>query len=511
MIYDDFPYDDFPFRPTHPDALGTIAGLFGLEPAPSEACRVLELGCGLGGNLLAMAASLPESRFVGMDLSAVQIEHARAEAEALGLTNLEFFVGDIQALSPALGTFDYIICHGVWSWVPPAVQEAIFRLCRELLQPRGVAFISYNVLPGWYFRGALRQLMLRAVPAEGSPAERAAAARAYIQALGEHAPVQRSVAAQLLKSEVDLIRPLSDRYLFHEHLAEHNHAVWFTDFAARAAGHGLQYLGDAELHGMIPERYGDATAAWVRRGQPDQVTMESRLDELGLRFFRRSLLCHAEVELDRSVGADELAGHWITTQLTPNSEDVDLEPDVPATFTAPDGFAVSTSGSLLKAALYLLDTQQPRGLRLEELTQLACGQIGEAFSGGAVVKLTESLLELLTQGYVEVCRAQPRFVLKAGRRPRTTPMARRQAAQGRDGIFNQRHVSVAIDRMERAMLPLLDGRTDRAALTDAMFAAVQRGDFEVSISGEPVTARETLAEVVDAKLDRLGRMALLIG
>ncbi|MEZ4464895.1 MAG: class I SAM-dependent methyltransferase [bacterium] len=197
LIYDDFPYDDFPFRPTHPDALGTIAGLFGLAPAPSEACRVLELGCGLGGNLLAMAASLPGSRFVGM-ISAVQIEHAQAEAVALGLTNLEFFVGDIQALSPALGSFDYIICHGVWSWVPPAVQEAIFRLCRELLQPQGVAFISYNVLPGWYFRGALRQLILRAVPATGTPEERAAAARAYIEALGEHAPVQRSLAAQLL-------------------------------------------------------------------------------------------------------------------------------------------------------------------------------------------------------------------------------------------------------------------------------------------------------------------------
>ncbi|MEZ4464897.1 MAG: hypothetical protein R3F43_10460 [bacterium] len=150
-------------------------------------------------------------------------------------------------------------------------------------------------------------------------------------------------------------------------------------------------------------------------------------------------------------------------------------------------------------------------MRLEELTQAACGQIGEAYSNAAVVELTESLLELLTQGYVEVCRAQPRFVLKGGRRPRATPLARRQAAQGRDGVFNQRHVSVAIDRMERAMLPLLDGRTDRAALADAMHAAAARGDFEVSIGGEPVTDRAVMGEVVDAKLDRLGRMALLIG
>jgi len=114
-MYDDFPYDDFPFRSSHVDVLATVGGLLGLDPAPPEACRVLELGAGMGGNLLGMAVSLPGSRFAGVDLSSQQIAHARAEVAALGLDNIEFLAVDILDLGPGLGCFDYILCHGVWS------------------------------------------------------------------------------------------------------------------------------------------------------------------------------------------------------------------------------------------------------------------------------------------------------------------------------------------------------------------------------------------------------------
>jgi tRNA G46 methylase TrmB len=83
--YDDFVYPTYAFPQTHPDLLGTLAVLFGLQATPSDRCRVLELGCAGGGNLLPLAAALPNSQFVGIDYSARQIEMAQSRLKMLGL------------------------------------------------------------------------------------------------------------------------------------------------------------------------------------------------------------------------------------------------------------------------------------------------------------------------------------------------------------------------------------------------------------------------------------------
>src|SRR3954468_17474601 len=86
--YDAIPYPSHPMGQTHPDRLATLATLFGMDPPRPDRCRVLELGCADGGNLLAMAEGLPESEFVGIDLSARHIETGRAAVAALGLRNV---------------------------------------------------------------------------------------------------------------------------------------------------------------------------------------------------------------------------------------------------------------------------------------------------------------------------------------------------------------------------------------------------------------------------------------
>jgi len=66
--YDEVPYESQSFPQSHPNRLATLGRLFGLSPAPVAQCRVLELGCASGGNLIPMAYHLPESEFVGLDL-----------------------------------------------------------------------------------------------------------------------------------------------------------------------------------------------------------------------------------------------------------------------------------------------------------------------------------------------------------------------------------------------------------------------------------------------------------
>ena len=149
ISYDEVPYTSLPFLQTHPDRLACLATLFGLQPPALDACRVLELGCASGGNLVPMAVALPRARFVGVDLSPVQIADARTVVAALALDNIEFRAASIADVDDSWGAFDYIIAHGVFSYVPPAVQQRMLEICARQLTPHGIAFISYNTLPGW--------------------------------------------------------------------------------------------------------------------------------------------------------------------------------------------------------------------------------------------------------------------------------------------------------------------------------------------------------------------------
>jgi hypothetical protein len=82
--------------------------------------------------------------------------------------------GDIGELGAELGRFDYIVAHSVYSWVPEAVREHILVLCRELLSGNGVAYISYNALPGWRMRGMLRDVLLHHCRHASTPGARLA-------------------------------------------------------------------------------------------------------------------------------------------------------------------------------------------------------------------------------------------------------------------------------------------------------------------------------------------------
>ena len=157
--YDDFPYQTLPFAQTHPDRLATLAWLFGLEPTPIERCRVLELGCSSGGNLIPMAVTLPHSEFIGIDFSAVEIRQGAADVAASSLANVRLLQMDLRDFGDAFGSFDYVVAHGLYSWAPNEVQEKVLEICARQLGAKGVAYISYNTLPGWRLGAAVRDAM----------------------------------------------------------------------------------------------------------------------------------------------------------------------------------------------------------------------------------------------------------------------------------------------------------------------------------------------------------------
>jgi len=243
--YDEVPYSDNCFSLTHPDHLAVMASLYGLSTPPVERCRVLELGCALGGNLIPMALGLPGAYFVGIDLSASQIAFARETAEALGLRNIDLRVMSITDVGPELGPFDYIVCHGVYSWVPPAVQDKILALCKDLLSPNGVSYVSFNTYPGWHARGLVREMMSYHVRRRAEARDRVQGARQFLDELSHTVIDRDSSFARILRTEAEYLRRSGDQYLYHEHLEETNQPCYYHEFADRAAAKGLRYFSEA--------------------------------------------------------------------------------------------------------------------------------------------------------------------------------------------------------------------------------------------------------------------------
>ena len=172
------PYDvtDYPSRPyaqAHPERMGTVAALFGMNPARPSNCRVLEIGCNDAANLLALAVAYPKSEFVGFDLAAKPVERAIERVKQIGIENVRVFQGDVTQVGGELGQFDYIIAHGLYSWVPAPVRRHILRVCRELLQPNGIAYISYNAYPAGHMRDMVRAMTMFHAQNFSAPADRA--------------------------------------------------------------------------------------------------------------------------------------------------------------------------------------------------------------------------------------------------------------------------------------------------------------------------------------------------
>ncbi len=504
--YDRLPYVSYPFPQSHPNHLAALAKLFGMNPPPLATCRVLELGCASGGNLLPMATQMPSATFLGVDLSTRQISDGQATIKQLGLTNVELRQLDITTIDDAFGKFDYIIAHGVLSWVPREVQDKILDVCQRNLAPHGVAFVSYNTYPGWRMRSMLRDAMIYHANQFADPAQRVQQARALLDFLAQNVPVENNPYGILLKNELQDLSKRGDWYIAHEHLEGVNEPIYFHEFAERAAGHRMQYLADAEFSTMLASNFAPRVAETLRMIAPDLIRMEQYMDFLRNRPFRQSLLVHQGVALNRNLGWQSLAGLYVESSARPEGSETSLNSGAPAGFKVPNGASLTTPNpitkaamTLLKAARALLDEQDPA------VTGIALPAPDEQILGA-------DLMTCFSANIVNL-RAMPwRHATEAGERPRASALARLQAAQG-PTITNLRHEMVNLDESSRHMLIQLDGQRDRAAMLDSLADLVKSGALSIQQNGqrvtEPAAVREALAASIDPVLKNFERAALL--
>jgi SAM-dependent methyltransferase len=504
--YDTLPYASDPFPFTHPAQLGAVARLFALDAAPPAGARILELGCASGGNIIPLAARLPGATVVGIDLSETQVAAGRARIAALGLKNIELRCQDISKLAAAADApFDYIICHGVYSWVPAPVRDAILDICRRHLTPCGVALVSYNVLPGWRLLQALRDCFLLCMAPDADPRQRVAQARALLALMPQACP-EPGPYRELLARDAERLQKSSDDYIAHEFLDDVNDPCTFRDFVDAARRNGLAYLAEASVPTMIPANYPAATAEAIRKiGGTNIISIEQAIDMATGRPFRRSLLVAAEREaqIDRRLTNARMEGlHVIGSDTLVLTREA-----ASATLADQGGRRLHTDSGPFTAALARFVGAFPGSASVDDLVGAMPAGVRNA-EGRALAR--EGLLNMVVNGLATPCTEPVRAVPQPGDRPVACPLARSDAACGAATTVNLRHERVELVGLARFVLPLLDGSRD----ANAIAAAVAAGGLGLTRDGAAVAGAtdrlKIAADNLGALLPALARAALLI-
>ncbi|KAF0103810.1 MAG: hypothetical protein FD142_209 [bacterium] len=466
--YDDLPYESVPITDTHPDYLGALARLFGVETAPVEACRVLELGCAGGGNLVPMAFHLPGSRFVGIDLARAHVDEASAWISELGLDNIQVLHRSVSDDLSDLGEFDYILAHGLYSWVPRPVQDAILAVCARQLAANGVAYVSYNTLPGWHARAGLRAMLLQHCAAGAPASQRLAQAHGLFDFLEPALRLNPADDARGLLAEIEYLRRAPPSYVYHEYLEETNEPVWFGEFMARARAAGLDYLADAGIASMLPETLGQEAEAMLA-GETDRIRREQLMDCARLRKFRRTLLVRRGVGGRERPDLEAFRGLALHADLSRAGE-IDLASATPEEFDLPAGGHCVLTHPVAKAAAMLLASRYPDSLSWPQLRAGAEDLL--AAHGSPLAGAAENETALLSELYSLVAhqaarvsrRAQALALDDLPARPAAHALARSQAGRGRV-LASSRHVAVDLDPHGARLVAALDGSRDLDGLT----------------------------------------------
>ena len=445
--YDDIPYANLPFAQTRPAVLATVATLHGLTPPDPRHARVLELGCGAGANLAGIAAADPGVRAVGVDLAPTAVEVAQATAAAGGLDNVHFDVGDVLALTAGeLGEFDYVIVHGLYAWAPPPVREAVLDSCRSHLAPDGIAYLSYTAHPGGHMRQMLREMAQWHARGVEEPLPRADRARALFTLLDQLGESEGpSFYAGVVGEDVHALATAPDAMLVHDLLGPTYAPVWFTDFAAAIARHGMAYVGDASPESSREPPWSPAVAAFVEEAAgDDRAAREQYFDLLVMRRFRSSLVCHADrapaPRVDRSA--------------------------VQRLLVAADGDAAAAPEAVRAA---LSDGPIPFATLRERLDAPAD-------------KLAEGLVLGFDAGAIAFHVVPSPAASVAGSHPRASGLARSQAKPGSlvTTLLNQ--VVRITDEPTGALLSLLDGTRDREAILEAFPGALDAPSLDAALA-----------------------------
>lgn len=453
--YDRVAYPSVLFPDQSPDRLRVSALLHGLDAANPATASVLEIGCGTGLNLLAHAAAYPHSRAVGFDLAHGAIAKGRDLATAAGLDNAELAVGDILTWPHDGMQFDYIVCHGVYSWVPEPVREGLLALIAAKLAPGGIAYLSFEILPGAAAKAAIVRLLRRGMVETDNLAEAAERAAATIATLSRNQSENSTLRLQL--DTIARTRPWENpSYFFHDWLAEHYTPVDLAAFIDRAAGQGLRVAGTAGNYDVADLGLDAEGAELLASFGDDPAQRLLGLEMLqGPHPFHRSLL----IRDDAPPPATLDAVHHLSLGFDGWRREVETDEGTAVRFGISDATFATTNHP---ASISLFDSLMDA--RPDEL-----GLAGIVSATGLDATTVGNVIGEIASGYLVHAHASPQpFVSEPGERPEVTRLSRVMLATDNRAI-SLRGVPIDAGQPETSLcLQLCDGTRTRTEIAAEM-------------------------------------------
>ena len=506
-IYDRIPYDTRAYPSAHPRNLAAIGMLYGLEAPPVEQCRVLVLGCAQGGNLFPAAAHYPHSHFVGLDNSQRQIEVARSSADKLGLDNISLHCMDIMDAGEDMGQFDYIIAHGIYSWIPEAVRDKVFQICKSLLSANGIAYLSYNTLPGWHINGIVRDIMQYRFRDYEDPMEGLKQALKYLEAIVNAVPANNNPYMTLIRQVQAQVSANNHTYLLHEYLSDINEAFHFHQVVEKGHALGLRYLADATFIGREFTTHSADLNQRFQAISKDIIDYEQHFDFVCNRLFRSSLFCHREVALRDTVSDEPLWTLFCSSMAKAVELPAGQYPAGVMGFHNGGGVMVDGDPLFQNAMKHLIDIY-PQAMTVAQLMESLLP--GFQLQGtrqeqnhdartlyGKLLRARAAGLVNLTTDKPAVATPGPR--LPPGYRPYASPFARLQAESG-DVVVSAWNENVGLNPFSRQVLGLLDGSRRLQDLQKALLARYERGELALPGEGTNILQGSALKEAIEQRL-----------
>jgi len=491
--YDEAPYRSAPLIRAHPARIAANARFLGLAaPAVAEA-RILEIGCASGGHLIPLAARLPRARLVGIDLSPVQIAEGQQRIARLGLGNITLAARSLSELGPDDGQFDYILCHGVYSWIPAALRDDLLRVCKARLSPDGVAMISYNVLPGWRLFQIARDCLQLHAGGLATHEARSAQARRLFELLAAASNDKHSYG-RFWRDEARHMAAGDDAYLAHEIFEETNAPCTFRDFAARAGERGLAYLSETCLAlNTVASLAADAAEAIVELAGDDILAREQYIDIFSGRSFRESLLVHAEraASVDRAMPAARLADFDLIAPIGLAAAAVEGKPSQWIIADGEEGVVCDDAD--VAAAIQRLIARRPSSSRLADIAP-----------AGVTVAQREAiaamLLRLLKLGHLDISTQEIACAVGRPIRPKAWELAAIDARHA-NSTATLRHAPFHMAPLQRLLLLALDGARTRDELVALVVEEGLSGNMRATSPDGPVEGRDNLTAFLGPRVD----------
>lgn len=447
LSYEEIPYVSGTYSFTHPRWTGTLARTLGVQSANPAVSRILEIGCGDGSNILPIAGDYPLAHLEGFDLSESAIEKGLDLINKCNLSNIKLFKGDINEESVVTGKFDYIIAHGVLSWISDSTRAKLFKLISDHLSPAGIAFISFNSFPGWHIRLILREAILLRINPSLKPHELIAVARTTLQEIVQLKPKFMDIGGDFLEQEVKKMLEMPDWFLFHDLLEQYNQPFYLKEVLEFAQESNLKFVCDTDLV---------RSSLSLQNPHISRVEQEQSFDIIGKRCFRSILLCKSDIPVKEHPDFSVLGASNIIGDLKPEFELLDHRAPVTEKFSHKQiNLTISVKDPKIRLSLRELSKLAPQAVAFETFLSTLGTKYG--CTSDDIQNIAKNLFNLMCTGVISFSAFPfPEIPSALPDKPKVSPLAREQSTSILV-VPNAFHQSVPITLDSVPLIKLLDG------------------------------------------------------